>query len=572
MARMIPQLNGEQLKAFPSRAEARFYEACRDGLPEDLVVIYSANWIYRDARGRLNEGEADFTVLSPHGGVLAVEVKGGGVSFDAATGAWHSVDRNGKQNAIKNPFKQASKERHALLDQITGHASWRQWTGARLTIGHAVMLPDIGDPSPLLGADRQRELVGVNADIQNIAQWYDRVMRFWSQANDDALGAKGVRLIEDILCKSIEVRPVLRAAVDDAEQQRIRLTANQAKVFRVIGGRRRAVVSGGAGTGKTVLAVEKAKALANAGLNVLLLCYNRPLADALAIGLKDEPLIQAQSYHQLCDQRIRQAHQKGQDILKEAVEAYPGPGDQHRFDVQMPYALALSADVLEERFDALVVDEAQDFSDEYWLGVEMLLRDQENSHLYIFIDENQALYPRKAKLPVEDEPFYLTNNCRNTAPIHEAGYCFYQGIPIDPPELLGQDVIWTGLDKVETQADAVVKRVHQWVHVEGLKPEDVVVLVAKRPKGFLYELLMQRAEAAGAEWAFEAHGKAKCVLVDTVARFKGLEAQAVVLWVGDEVVDEAHWETLYVGTTRAKSLLNIVGSLKVVRALRTRPR
>ncbi|MDP3977040.1 MAG: ATP-binding domain-containing protein [Pseudomonas sp.] len=569
---MIPQLTGEQLKSFPSRAEARFYEACRDRLPEDIVVIYSANWIYRDARGRLNEGEADFTILSAQRGLLAVEVKGGGVSFDAATGAWHSVDRNGKQNSIKDPFKQASRERHALLDQIKGHASWRQWRGARLTIGHAVMLPDIGDPSPLLGPDRQRELVGVNADIQSIALWYDRVMRFWSHATDDALGAKGVRLIEEILCKSIEVRPVLRAAVDDVEQQRIRLTANQAKVFRIIGGRRRAVVSGGAGTGKTVLAVEKAKALANAGLRVLLLCYNRPLADSLAIALKDESLIQAQSYHQLCDQRIRQANQKGHDILKEAVEAYPGTGDQHRFDVQMPYALALSADVLEERFDALVVDEAQDFSDEYWLGVEMLLCDQDNSHLYIFIDENQALYPRKANLPVEDEPFYLTNNCRNTAPIHEEGYSFYEGIPIDPPELLGQEVIWSGLDKVEAQADAVAKRVHQWVHVEGLKPEDVAVLVAKKPKSFVYELLKQRAEAAGAEWALEAHGKEKCVLVDTVARFKGLEAQAVVLWVGDDVVDEAHWETLYVGTTRAKSLLNLVGSSKVVRALRMRPR
>lgn len=248
MARMIPQLNDEQLKAFPSRAEARFYEACRDGLPGDLVVIYSANWIYRDDKGRINEGEADITVLSPHGGVLAVEVKGGGISFDAAIGAWYSVDRSNKQHTIKDPFKQASKERHALLDQITGHASWRQWKGARLTIGHAVMLPDIVDPKPLLGPDRQSKIVGVNADIQNVAQWYDRVMRFWRQANDDTLGAKGVRLIEDILCKSIEILPVLRAAVDDTEQQRIRLTANQAKVFRVIGGRRRAVVSGGAGT------------------------------------------------------------------------------------------------------------------------------------------------------------------------------------------------------------------------------------------------------------------------------------------------------------------------------------
>ena len=57
---MIPHLSEERLKAFPSRAEARFYVACRDRLLEDIAVIYSANWIYRDTTGRLKEGEADF--------------------------------------------------------------------------------------------------------------------------------------------------------------------------------------------------------------------------------------------------------------------------------------------------------------------------------------------------------------------------------------------------------------------------------------------------------------------------------------------------------------------------------
>lgn len=568
MARMIPQLTEEQLRAFPSRAEARFYEACRDQLPTDLVVIYSANWIYRDARGRLSEGEADFTILSPHAGVLAVEVKGGGITFDATTGAWHSVDRYDSLNPIKDPFKQASKERHALLDQITGSASWRQSGGGRLTIGHAVMMPDIGDPTPLLGPDRPRDVVGVNADIQNLAPWLDQVMRFWRHPDDQSMGAKAVRVIEDILCRSIDVRPILRSAVDDVEQQRIRLTANQAKVFRVIGGRRRAVVSGGAGTGKTVLAVERARTLASMGLSVLLLCYNRPLADSLAVALRDQPLIHAKSFHQLCDQRIRQAIQKGHDLLKEAIKAYPGTTEQHRFDVQIPYALALSADVLGDRFDAIIVDEAQDFSDEYWLGVEMLLRDPETGYLYIFIDENQTLYPRRSKLPVADEPFYLTNNCRNTAPIHETGYCYYQGSPIDPPELVGQDVIWTALEKDDAQADGVAKRVHQWIQVEGIRPEDVTVLVAKRPKTQVHELLKRRSELAGAQWVFEVHGQDKCVLVDTVARFKGLEAQAVVLWIGDEVIVEKLWETVYVGTTRAKTLLAVVASRDTVKALR----
>lgn len=568
---MIPALSEEQLKAFPSRAEARFYESCRDQLPDEVAVIYSANWIYRDTRGRIKEGEADFTILFPQTGILAVEVKGGGVAFDAPSGKWYSLDRHGQRNEIKDPFKQASNERHALLDQLTAHPTWRQWTGKRLTLGHAVMLPDITDATPLLGPDRRREIVGVNGDIPAVKQWLDRVLRFWKQPNDDALGSKGVRLVEDILCKSIDVLPALRAAIDDAERQRIRLTANQAKILRTIGGRRRAVVSGGAGTGKTVLAVEKARQLAQANQSVLLLCYNRPLADSLAIGLRDEQRIQVFSYHQLCDRRIRQAQQElGKNLFDEAAEAYPGNSEQHRFDVQMPYALALSADVLDEKYDAIVVDEAQDFSDEYWLGVEMLLRDQDEGYLYIFIDENQALYPRHAKLPVEDEPFYLTSNCRNTAPIHEVGYAFYEGEAIDAPDLPGPEVFRTCVDGNEAQADAVSRRVHQWVHVEGLRPEDVAVLVAKRPKAQLYDLLDQRGDAMGITWAIEVHGRQRSVLVDTVARFKGLEAQAVVLWLGDEVVDEKQWETVYVGATRAKSLLAIVGSQKVLKALRGR--
>jgi len=568
---MIPALADEQLRAMRSRAEARFYEACRDQLPAEVVVIHSVNWVYRDARGRLREGEADFTILVPQAGVIAVEVKGGGVAFDAEAGRWYSVDREGRRNEIKDPFKQASGERHALLDQLTGHPIWRQWTGSRLTLGHAVMLPDISDSSPMQAPDRPKEIIGVNADVSVTSRWLDRVMRFWKRPGDGALGAQGVRLVEDILCKSIEVRPILRAAVDEVEQRRIRLTATQSKILRTIGGRHRAVVSGGAGTGKTVLAVEKAKQLAHLPSNVLLLCYNRPLADAIRLGLQDEPRIQVMSFHQLCDRRVREAMQiTGNDLLAEAKAAYPGDSDKHFFEVQMPYALALSNEVLNEKFDAIVVDEAQDFSDEYWFSIEELMQDQDVGYLYIFIDENQAIYRRHGNLPVAAEPYYLTSNCRNTAPIHEAGYVFYAGEPIDAPDLPGPTVERIGAAGDEAQADAVVRCVRRWVLDESLRPEDVVVLIAKRPKQIVYDLLQARGQPAGITWAFEAHGRARHVVVDTVARFKGLEAQAVVLWIGDEVLSDEQWETVYIGTTRAKSLLAVVSSKKTIAALLAR--
>jgi hypothetical protein len=80
--------------------------------------------------------------------------------------------------------------------------------------------------------------------------------------------------------------------------------------------------SGGAGTGKTLLAVEKVRQLAKMDLTVLLLCYNRPLADTLALGLQDEPRVLALSFHQLCDRRIRQMHQAtGRNLLGEAEDA-----------------------------------------------------------------------------------------------------------------------------------------------------------------------------------------------------------------------------------------------------------
>lgn len=95
-------------------------------------------------------------------------------------------------------------------------------------------------------------------------------------------------------------------------------------------------------------------------------------------------------------------------------------------------------------------------------------------------------------------------------------------------------------------------------------------MIAKRPKALAYELLQARGHVAGIAWTMEVHGRARHVLVDTVARFKGLEAHAVVLWIGDEVVGDEHWETVYVGVTRAKSLLAVVGSRGTLTTLRAK--
>ncbi len=168
MATMRPLLSEDQLRALPSQAEARFYRACRDQLPNDVLVIHSATWAYRDKLHQLREGEADFTLAFPGAGLLTVEVKGGGVALDGRNGAWSSSDRSGAIHPIKDPFRQAQSEKYAILDQIKGHPKWRRWPGQRIISGHAVFFPDLHDIGPLVHPSRARQLIGGQADLAQL--------------------------------------------------------------------------------------------------------------------------------------------------------------------------------------------------------------------------------------------------------------------------------------------------------------------------------------------------------------------------------------------------------------------
>jgi len=125
------------------------------------------------------------------------------------------------------------------------------------------------------------------------------------------------------------------------------------------------------------------------------------------------------------------------------------------------------------------------------------------------------------------------------------GYAFYAGEPVDTPELRGPAVEKIAANGEQAQADAIVRRVRELIVEEGLSFSDIVVLLAIRPKAAAYEMLQARGLPGGIGWAVETRGPAgRAVFVDTVARFKGLESQAVLLWMGDEVIDEEQWGTV----------------------------
>ena len=560
MATMIPELSEAALDSLPSAAEAKLYRALRGQLPDDFVVFFQVGWILRREHEQARDGEADFMVCHPGRGYLCIEVKGGGVGFDAHSGEWYSIDRSNSRHRIKDPVGQALRAKYSVLSKLSEHPRWSALNIRSVVRAHAVFFPDIGRPDPLVRPDLPAILIGTEPDLRRVGDWVVRAFDYWHNQDprQEPLGSRGLAVVRQVFARSFEVRPLVSSRLREDEQIRLRLTKDQLRVLDLLRSQRRAAIRGGAGTGKTVLAVEKAKRLAGEGFYTLLTCYNRQLADHLADVCRDVANLEVMSFHQLCYRRIERARVvSARDLLQEAKLTYPGTD---LYDVQFPNALSYSLEVIPEHYDAIVCDEGQDFREEYWLPIELLLSDYSASPLYIFFDDNQNLYSRASTFPIKGACFSLTSNCRNTDQIHGAAYRFYRGEPVDPPGLDGAEVQYIDGATPEQQAKRIHSRIVELIDKEGVEPGDIAVLIldARSKQGF-YSMLSGKPLPRPGVWLEEGVRSVNGVLLDTVQRFKGLESPVVFLWGVEGSAVGVQDELLYVGLSRAKSVCYAVG-------------
>ena len=179
----------------------------------------------------------------------------------------------------------------------------------------------------------------------------------------------------------------------------------------------------------------------------------------------------------------------------------------------------------------------------------------------MFYDDNQNLYARAGTFPIRNEPFSLTTNCRNTAPIHKAAYTHYKGVPVSPPDIQGDNVLFDESPSRDLQATKINSRIVDLVSRQGVTPSDITVLVADAlHKAEYFASLKRLPLPKAATWLEEGIRIKSTVLIDTIQRFKGLESPIVILWGLDTIDLTKRQELLYVGMSRAKSLLIIVGS------------
>jgi hypothetical protein len=558
---MIPELSEAQLNGLPSQAEAKVYRALRDKLPKEYVVLFQVGWILRREEEQAKDGETDFLVCHPDYGYLCIEVKGGGVGFDAGTGDWFSVDRHQQKHAINNPIGQALRAKYSIRSKLNEHPRWRDLGLGGVLRGHAVFFPDVGDSNALSRPDMPGALIGSARSLQDPRSWIEGAFSYWGNdaGSFSPIGRRGIDVVRDVFAKSFVVAPLVASRLADQEARRLVLTKGQMGALDLLRSVRRAAVSGGAGTGKTVLALEKARRLASEGFKTLLTCYNRQLADHLADICAGTRNLDVMSFHQLCHRQVEKANRvSGRDLVAEAKVTYPG---KDLYDVQLPNAFAYSLEVLPDRYDAIVCDEGQDFREEFWVPLELLLSNYESAPLYVFYDDNQNIYARVGTFPIRGEPFTLTSNCRNTAPIHVAAYQHYEGVPVSPPDIEGDEVQFETAPGRDAQAAKIHARIVDLIARQDVSAGDVAVLIADGlRKADYYAALRRLPLPKPATWLEEGIRTNNTVLIDTIQRFKGLESPIVILWGLDTIDLTSSKELLYVGKSRAKSLLVAVGS------------
>src|SRR5690606_34204326 len=169
----------------------------------------------------------------------------------------------------------------------------------------------------------------------------------------------------------------------------------------------RILVTGGPGTGKTWLALEHARQETLRGAKVALLCYNRGLAVHLRRRASEWPEDERPAL-------IATLHEVALDWTGTEV---PDDADSEFWDA-LPAKLQAAAEEVEDRFDLVIVDEAQDFREQWWPAVQSLLVDPETGPLVAFGDEDQELYGRGV-LGLPALEVTLDENIRNTVQIAE---------------------------------------------------------------------------------------------------------------------------------------------------------
>lgn len=521
--KIVPQV----VHKFESNAEKRVFDLLQNvDLGAGAVALHSLNLREHEYK---QWAEADFVIIGA-GGVLVLEIKGGGVSCDD-NGVWVFTNRFGREfRKSESPFDQARTARFSLEKLLLEKAG--ESLVQRVNFGWGCIFPDVRFQGvDTVEIDDSMIIDSKLRTSKDLQQWLQSLYSYWQRKTkkQQQLSVDEIATLAKNMRPSFDLVPPLRVRVRNVLENQLTLTNAQYSALDFSMANPRAVVMGGAGTGKTVLAMEACRRIAFTGGSPLLICRNKMLADVFKRELEGW--------------NITAMHL---DSMIDAEERGFVP-----------------------RFTHLVIDEGQDFlelniamkldemipggiSDGKWIKF-MDVNNQ--GSMYGSIDESvlELFTSSAAKCP-------LIKNIRNTPEICRH-LSWYTGVAEPDIGELGlavkvnDDEIYESREEL---AEFVEKQLEEWLDNDGFEPSEITILSPCIQSESIIPFLSTRWKRRIRTLSESSTSvlTSSTINFSQIRDFKGLDSPLVLL-VDLEFLDEEDKGIvqLYVGMSRANAVL-----------------
>jgi len=536
----------DNIDSFNSNGEKFLYWKFKDdNNAEGYYVLHS---LFTNHHCKSISGEIDFLLLIPSKGIFALEVKHGRVS--RRNGTWYFKNRFGNENKSKiGPFSQVNASMHSIrnfiLNKIEDESLKNRimkivWgTGVAFT---SLEIDDDFNPGPesfyFQILDKSGMVNPIRYYLKSLSDGWHNILskKGWYNHALSKPSKEDCEFIIKILRGDLDIRYTINDRIQETNTLIERYTEEQFSLLDFTNYNDRSLIVGGAGTGKTIMAIELAKKYLDNGKKVGFLCFNKKLGAYLESSFKSNDL--SESF-------IGTFH----NFLYKHVDSKSKNIDNDFFSTELPFKYLIENEESYKEFDVLIIDEIQDLLTDLYLEVfnTMLTKGMNNGKWIFFGDfSNQAIYSENIELSLNifKEKYNFVSfpklkiNCRNSLSIAE------------------QNTLMTGTEKLKVnQIDISDKILDYFTENSIVKIDDILKKLEIEKVEFkqITVLSVNKSDVVlFPKW------KKKGVIFSTIHSFKGLENTIIILFGFKNILTDASQKLLYIGISRAKQRLYLV--------------
>lgn len=493
-------------------------------------------------------GEGDFIVCAPDYGALIVEVKGGEVTH--AAGHWFQSGRPMSESPLTQAHRYRSKLKKCLAaagheDVPLGVACWLSETPAGAD----------GKPGQRITHEDLKEVVLFEDDLSAPRVAIERCLNATLTRGNGPPTTAWIEAIARMWGEDFEPRRSPRSLLDRAKARVSNFDDQQLEVLNGLDVNPRMVIQGGAGTGKTTVALEVLQRWAWEGTPTRYLCFTEGLARWIDASL--EPLRAAGNDVRAVPLRARARE------LSEVWGLSTGPLDTGEDWTRM---LHMVRDEARRRtldpLESVVIDEAQNFDALDW-EVALALTDGARRR-WVFHDPRQSFWDDRP-LPEVFAPggtfmhYTLRRQQRASAGLSALAQAYLDARPVSGPEDPRVVALRDACDPDATRCVSVESAVSlvsalgeelDRLLALGIAPSDVMVVTLLGQ----YTSDVHGVEMLGAHevTTVDDPRAEDHVVLDTFLRVQGLDRPFVIVCEVDHPRAAKHYERrMHMALTRA---------------------